>query len=531
MAASWFTGLQARARALDVLALVLVAVCGLLLLPLPFGRDQGIYAYGGSVVLRGGILYRDAWQNPCPAIYWTYALAEALFGHRIVSIRIVEWAALLASCWLAGRVARALFGRGAGYAAMAAYALLYVPLDPWCTAQPECFANVLGLAGLYSLVDRQGEGRRWKLALAGGMFGVAVCYKMTLALWPAALVGYLLLRHGRDKRARGVRDSVAFCGGVLAVLAVVAGYFLAAGAWGDLVSQVGTFNIAIYRETARYHSLFAWMRGLADGTLATLLSVNWAGFMILATATALWLLFMRTARRAAPVLLMGATAVLAVYAQPHQWTHHWIPALPSLAILAAPVLAATPRWLWDVRHDLRTWVVAAAVLVALGGAGWYSAMRAWDAARVAVGLRPPTEFYERFSTYGRGDFSFVAELEVAAYLKAHSSPDDFVQVWGFEPGINFLAERFAPTRFSMIWPFLVGPRGHPLQQQWFAEFLAEFDRRPPLYVVVVEQDYSPVQRVDSKGALEWYPAMAKRLDGGYRVETVIEHFTLYRRAD
>ncbi|MGB9593954.1 MAG: hypothetical protein ACPL7R_07435 [Anaerolineae bacterium] len=118
-----------------------------------------------------------------------------------------------------------------------------------------------------------------------------------------------------------------------------------------------------------------------------------------------------------------------------------------------------------------------------------------------------------------------------AYLKAHSSPDDFVQVWGFEPGINFLAERFAPTRFRMIWPFLTGPRAHPLLQRWFAEFLAEFDRRPPLYMVVVEQDYNPVQRVDSKTALEWYPAMAERLDGGYGVETVIEHFTLYRRAD
>lgn len=158
-------------------------------------------------------------------------------------------------------------------------------------------------------------------------------------------------------------------------------------------------------------------------------------------------------------------------------------------------------------------------------------MRAWDATRVAVALRPATEFYERFSTYGRGDFSFVAELEVANYLRAHSSPDDLVQVWGFEPGINFLAERFAPTRFSMIWPFLVGPRGHPLLQQWFAGFLAEFDRRRPLYVVVVEQDYSPVQRVDSKTALEWYPEMTARLDGGYRVETVIEHFALYRRVD
>lgn len=531
MSIRWLQGARAQACAQCFVAVLLVGLFGLLLLPLPFGRDQGIYAHGGSLVLRGNVLYRDTWQNPCPAIYWTYALAEALFGHRIVSIRLVEWAALLVSCCLAGWVARALLGRRAGYAAMAAYALAYVPLDPWCTAQPECFANVFGLAGLGLLVNKLAGGRRWGLLLAGCMFGVAVWYKLTLALWPVALAAYLLVRRARDNWRRGVLDGVAFAAGVGVVLAVGMGYFLAAGAWGDLVSQVGTYNIAIYRETARYHSLFAWLRGLADITLATFLSANWAGFTILAAATTLWLLVTRTGKAAAPALLMGVAAVLSVFAQPHHWTHHWIPVLPSLSILAAPGLAAALRWAREAGDDLRTWVLGAVVLVALAGAGWPWVTRAWDAARVAIGLRPAAEFYERFSTYGRGDFSFVAELEVAAYLKAHSSPDDLVQIWGFEQGINFLAERLAPTRFGTIWPFVLEAREHPLIRQWFAEFLAEFDRTRPLYVVVVEQDYSPVQRVDSKTALGWYPAMAERLISGYRVETVIEHFTLYRRVD
>lgn len=161
MARRGFAGPRAHARAWPIAAVFLIGLCGLLLLPLPFGRDQGIYAYGGSVILRGGVLYRDTWQNPCPPIYWTYALSEALFGHRIVSIRIVEWVALVVSCYLAGRAAETLFGRRAGYAAMAAYALLYVPLDPWSTAQPECFANLFGLAGLCLLVNRcYGDGSR-----------------------------------------------------------------------------------------------------------------------------------------------------------------------------------------------------------------------------------------------------------------------------------------------------------------------------------------------------------------------------------
>lgn len=531
MVIRWVPRLRDRAYTRHVVAVLLVGVCGLLLLPLPFGRDQGVYAYGGSQILHGSVLYRDTWQNPSPAIYWTYALAEACFGHRIVSIRLVEWVALLVSCCLAGQVAGSLFGRRAVYAAMAAYVLLYVPLDPWYTAQPEGFANLFGLAGARLLVNRPANARRLGLVLAGAMFGVAVWYKLTLALWPLALAIYLLARRGRSDWTLGLRDAAAFAAGVGLVLAVGVAYFMAAGAWGEFMSQVITFNITLYRETARYHSVFAWARGLLDTTLQTFFSVWWAGFSILALAATLWLLVTRAASGAGPVLLMGLAAVFAVLAQPHHWLHHWIPALPSVAILAAVAWAEALQWMREARRDLQTWLAAVVVLVALLGTGWPSAMRAWDAVHLVAGLGPPAEFYEQFSTYGRGDFSFVAELEVAAYLQAHSSPDDFVQVWGFEPGINFLAERFAPTRFSTIWPFLVASREHPLLQEWFKEFLTEFDRRRPLYVVVVEQDYSPVQRVDSRTALAWYPEMAERLTAGYRPEAVIEHFTLYRRAD
>ncbi|MBC7258498.1 MAG: glycosyltransferase family 39 protein [Chloroflexi bacterium] len=515
----------------DVVALGLVAHLGLLLLPLPFGRDQGIYAYGGSLILRGEVLYLDTWQNPAPAIYWTYALAEWFFGHSIMSIRIVEWVALLAGCWLAARVAATLFGRGAGYAAMAAYALLYVPLDPWFSAQAECFANVFSLAGLYLLVRRGDGHQRWRLVVAGGLFGAALCYKPTLALWPLALVLWLALSRRKEAWAHGLLDAVSFAAGVGAVLAAAAAYFVATGALGELVSQVGTFNMVIYRETARHASWGAWVRDMVDDTLASLFSIGWAGFSILAIASTLWLVATRTARKPAPVLLMGVAAVLAVYAQPHQWIYHWIPIFPYTAILAGTALAATIRGLREAPDRLHTWIAITVLALGVAGSVWPCLVRAGDVIRIAVGLKSPTEFYERFSTYGRGDFSFLAEMEVADYLRAHTMPEDFVQVWGFEAGINFLADRRCPTRFSIILPFVIDRKGHPLTQRWFADFLRDLDLRRPLYFIVVEQDYNPVQRVDSKTALSWYPQLVERLKTQYQVETVIEHFTLYRRVD
>src|ERR1043166_2581740 len=39
----------------------------------PFGRDQGVFAYAGRVILRGGWPYRDVWDLKPPGIYYTYA--------------------------------------------------------------------------------------------------------------------------------------------------------------------------------------------------------------------------------------------------------------------------------------------------------------------------------------------------------------------------------------------------------------------------------------------------------------------------
>ena len=58
------------------LALGLVAVWAVASLGWPFGLDQGIFAWVGDTVLRGGWPYRDAWEIKGPATlgHETFAL-------------------------------------------------------------------------------------------------------------------------------------------------------------------------------------------------------------------------------------------------------------------------------------------------------------------------------------------------------------------------------------------------------------------------------------------------------------------------
>ena len=70
-------------RSLLRMAGVLVAIGVLLLtvatLSWPLGWDQGIYAWAGDVIVRGGLPYRDAWVMKGPLVFYTFALAQTLF--------------------------------------------------------------------------------------------------------------------------------------------------------------------------------------------------------------------------------------------------------------------------------------------------------------------------------------------------------------------------------------------------------------------------------------------------------------------
>src|SRR2546423_1501689 len=67
-----------------------VAFCVVEILTFSFGRDQGIYAMVGDGIVHGKMPYRDLWDFKPPGIFLVYALAQVLFGHSMLAIRILE---------------------------------------------------------------------------------------------------------------------------------------------------------------------------------------------------------------------------------------------------------------------------------------------------------------------------------------------------------------------------------------------------------------------------------------------------------
>src|SRR5690349_4700616 len=90
-------------------AWAIVALSSLQILLFGFGRDQGIYAVVGDALLDGKMPYRDAWDFKPPGIFLVFAVADALFGKAMSSIRLLEVAGLVAVVFAFKRLGRTLF--------------------------------------------------------------------------------------------------------------------------------------------------------------------------------------------------------------------------------------------------------------------------------------------------------------------------------------------------------------------------------------------------------------------------------------
>jgi hypothetical protein len=128
-------------------ALAAVAAVRVRLLGVPLERDEGEYAYLGSLLLQGVPPYAEAWNMKFPGIYAVYAL---LIGEGGANVLAIHAGLLVANIWNALAVVllgRRLLGPAAGAVAGADYAAMSLAttmLGLWAHAEP--FALVFDAA-------------------------------------------------------------------------------------------------------------------------------------------------------------------------------------------------------------------------------------------------------------------------------------------------------------------------------------------------------------------------------------------------
>ena len=500
----------------------------------PLGIDQGIFSAAAAALLRGDMLYLDAWDQKPPAIHLTYAAAFALAGQKTAVVFWMDFAASVLTGGFLALTAGLLAGRRAAAIAAAVWAIGSLPLLHYSLggflerAVPETFIIVFVTAAMaVAAAAARGRVRPTTAALLAGLaIGIAATYKPNaLAAGPAVLLWFVLRRRADDPPVSWMRALVAFGVGVLVAPAAIGVWLWSRGALDAAWVAVVEYNRAYLSVGVSGPGFF--VQFLKACWLLVKTDVLWtcaflAGLAALGRA-------IRDRRRydaeLLAILWMGAALAGVAASGSRLYTTYFIATLPVLALLVALSFARlTTRagvWVWSALLVAATAVVIVRTPVV---ERFTTTLEADWSAR--SGATP--SYLERFGGYGNGrGFSARANAELVAYLREHSTADETVFIYGMQPGVYFEAHRRPANRFLWVGPIL----GRILDRPDFRveAFISDLARSRPVWLI--REDNNRDSQLGWTVQEEFArPEMAPLLSS-YQPVTRIEDFAIYRRID
>ena len=495
-------------RLAAVVVAVLLGLWGVATLSWPFGWDQGIFAWGGDVVARGGLPYRDAWDTKGPLVFVWHALIHLVFGRTMWGMRLVDLAVAGIAAFAVLRIAAGLTTRTVGIWSAAGFALAWASLGYWNTAQPDGIASAVVAVVAWRVVVPGGAWSSRAALVTGCLIGACALIK---PFYGAFLILPVAAAFGSGTPGTSRRGALfsTVAGSVVPFL-LVAGWFGAHGAIGSLIDGYLVYPLTVYRggagaglgrllEFGRYHPMVA---GAVPAVAGGLLGL-WRRDRYRAVLVAAWL-----------VIAFGCVVIQGRY-----FRYHWLPLFPPMAVAAGigfHSAAGLPRR--SVRF------AAGTLLMLLFLAGSLRPTRAiWTWGAMVIGRVSQRDYWAGF----RFDAPYVAgeDIQAAEWIRAHSSEGDRIAIWGWNAGIAYLSGRSVAGRFGFSAPLLLKPN-HPVTRSFRAEFIGTLRDERPLYLVISDYGGPGVRSADRVGL---YPELADFIAAHYQPAQRIGLLQILRR--
>jgi 4-amino-4-deoxy-L-arabinose transferase-like glycosyltransferase len=456
------------------------------------GRDSGIFAYTGQVILEGGLPYVDAWDNKPPGVYYINALAFLVMGSNRWALWSIE---LLFNALTAGLLLALLLRITGKLKPAVAGTAIFVLLmrhpafvgDGNFTESYALLPQVAGLATGYHFLTRPNARSAFWFGAAGAL--AFLIKPTTIGITVAFVPALILTRHPMLWRREVYGWLTMMLLGGLAVLGAVSAYLLAEGIFEEayravIISPAKLHNWISRERVAPWQTVITTLRR-GEGfhfTLLPLLPFALIGVTIgilargrLETRHARRSLFFWTGLAFMLDLAMANLSNRGYY-------HYYQTPLPAGLLLGIMLVITS-----DGRMRRRAWIYLSIIGVA-----------ASIAILGKIIISPGTPIGEEL------------EDPLAVYIETHTEPEDEVLVWGASTDINFQAERESPTQFNYGYPLIVPDY---TTQEDIDEVVRDLERTRP--VMIVDRAYTDGNRVpplDPGQRLMWWAAQDGRFD-------------------
>ena len=469
-----FSNFELQVMVLGSLVVLYVALGSLVF---PEGPDQAIFAWIGSVILDGGVPYRDGVDIKGPLTYYFYALAQGLFGRNELSIRVFDLAIIVGGCWLLRRLVLRLTHRNpfGANCAVIFFCLMYYGGGYADTAQAEGWGGFLILATVVILLERS-VSANLRMTGAGVLIGLAVLIKPTFLIYillPCTLMG---------AGAMLSIPSLLLCAASLvATLAVAVLGLLHTQAFGDFL-DVLAYLYTTYASIDR--------PSLTSGLSLLPKSVIRFGLLLPYLIAPISLKSLRKSEGGHVVCLIATWTILAtatVVIQRRYWHDHWLPAAMALAvILGAGCNALRQRYLVNPIY-FSSWGRVLVVVVIVGALG-IPAVRAVYVNELwlgyALGFKSQDDYIAQITVPFNQipvPFNYTELRRVSNYIDQSTAPDQRLVIWGWDVSLFVLSQRKSSTRFGVFQE--VTDEG-AVRDRFRAKFMQDVESRPPDEIII-----------------------------------------------
>lgn len=484
--------------------LSLVAYARIRLLQLPLERDEGEFAYIGQLLLKGIPPYVNAYSMKTPGVAAMYALIMSVFGQSAFGVHLGLLVVNGISAGLVYLLARRLMDSYAAVVACASYTLFSVSQSVMgFAAHATHFVNLFTLLGLVLLLQGTGKRHGMSMFMAGFCFGLAVIMKQHAVM--LCLFAFLHLVWA-DRRSSPRNELLARCGvlllGIMAPSVILALVCVLIGVFSEL-----WFWTVEYAFT--YASALSPLDGLYYLSRALQIILSRQFPLVVFAAAGLGCILFREKREDVTVerfiSLLLLFSVLSICPGFYFRPHYFVLLLPATALLTGYAATASINF-YPVtgRNYKRLFMAILPVILIVWGV--YNE-------RLYLFTLSPREVSRRVN----GINPFVESVEIARYIKSHTSPGERIAVLGSEPEIYFYADRVSATGHIYMYGLM---ENHPYAESMQIQMIREITAGMPKYIVKVDIQYSWLVQ---KGArLLLFNWMDNYLKQNYQVTGVVD---------
>lgn len=486
------------------LVIVLIAGIRFRLRDFPLERDEGEYAYAGQLILKGIPPYELAYNMKLPGTYLAYAGILAAFGQTAGGVHLglilVNSAAILLLFFIAKR----LFGSSAAVVAGATYGFFTIrPLTLGLAGHATHFVVLFALASILLLLKAVGTDRILLFFFSGICAGLAFLMKQ-----PGIFLGIFagLYLSWREWPPSGLRRNLlsklaVYSAGVVLPYALTCLWLYRAGVF----KQFWFWTVLYAREYGSELSVSVGLHQFANRMvlLKDDFEFIWA-LIVFGIVAFLW--NGRAKPHAAFILGFLGFSFLSVSVGLYYRGHYFIMLYPVLSLLAGVGVSAAAEGISRFCSS-RACNAIPGVLFAIALA------YALYADRQTFFLDAPNAACR----YVYGGNPFPESIEIAKYIRTHSSPDARIAVLGSEPQIYFYAQRLSATGYIYTYALVEEQRYSSVMQ---AEMIKEVESAKPEILVDVLRHESWLTKAHADQKIfDWRESYAK------------EHYTLEGIAD